>query len=208
MVQYFDEGDLACYNGYSFRKDKESGYYLSSKKIGARRKRLHVYVWECNNGEVPSGYHVHHIDGDKSNNEIDNLAIVVGVEHVSLHGRNITEKQKEQKRENLRKNALPKAKEWHASEAGRKWHSTHVKNSIEQRQLRTYNCTWCKNQFETYNIYGKDQNHFCSNNCKAAHRRASGIDNVTKICTVCGGTYVANKYQNTKRCEVCRNSKH
>ena len=36
----------AYVDGYKFRKDSKTGYYLSSKKIDGRRPRLHVYVWE------------------------------------------------------------------------------------------------------------------------------------------------------------------
>lgn len=43
MVQYFENGDLAFFNGVYFRRDKKTGYFLSSTKP---RKRLHVYVWE------------------------------------------------------------------------------------------------------------------------------------------------------------------
>ena len=57
-IQYFDDGDVACFDGLSFRKDKRTGYYLNAKT----HKRLHVYVWESVNGPVPSGYCIHHKD--------------------------------------------------------------------------------------------------------------------------------------------------
>ena len=82
MVQYFDNGDLACFDGLSFRRDKRTGYFLNS----TTHKRLHVYVWEHYNGEVPKGYHIHHKDHDKNNNEIENLVLLSASEHASLHG--------------------------------------------------------------------------------------------------------------------------
>ena len=73
MVQYVDDGDLACFDGLSFRRDKRTGYFLNAKT----HKRLHVYVWEYYNGsEVPKGYHVHHKDFNKGNNEIENLVLM------------------------------------------------------------------------------------------------------------------------------------
>lgn len=45
MVEYLENGDLALYNGYKFRKDKRTGYYLSSRIINGKRRRLHVYIY-------------------------------------------------------------------------------------------------------------------------------------------------------------------
>lgn len=208
MIQYFDDGDLACFNGYSFRKDKKTGYFLSSKKIGKSRVRLHVYVWEYYNGKIPSGYHVHHLDEDKNNNEPENLTIMLAEEHITLHGAELYESVKEARRNNVIENAMPKAKIWHSTEEGRKWHSEHAKQTQQNAKINKYICDYCGNEFETKNIYGDKQNKFCSNKCKAAHRRKSGVDDIKKICTVCEGEYIANKYQNTKRCSLCRNKKH
>lgn len=91
MVQYFDNGDLACFDGLSFRRNKRTGYFLNAKT----HKRLHVYVWEYYNGcEVPKGYHIHHKDHDKNNNEIENLALLSASEHASLHGNSWSEERK------------------------------------------------------------------------------------------------------------------
>lgn len=37
--------------------------------------------------DIPSGYCIHHIDGNKSNNSIDNLQLLTAVEHMSIHCR-------------------------------------------------------------------------------------------------------------------------
>lgn len=34
---------------------------------------VHRFVWECIKGEIPTGYHVDHLDFDRENNCIDNL---------------------------------------------------------------------------------------------------------------------------------------
>ena len=205
MVQYFDDGDLACFDGLSFRKDKRTGYFLNAKT----HKRLHVYVWEYYNGvEVPKGYHIHHKDSDKNNNEIENLILLSASEHESLHGNSWSEERKEQARKNLADNVRPKASEWHGSEDGKKWHSEHAKEVWANMKPNKYVCSNCGKEFETINVYSKNQNHFCTNACKSAYRRKMGFDNVTKICERCGGEYIANKYQKTKRCPSCRRCKN
>ena len=131
MVQYVDDGDLACFDGLSFRRDKKTGYFLNAKT----HKRLHVYVWEYYNGsEVPKGYNVHHKNFDKNNNEIENLVLMTAKEHSNLHGSSWSEERREWARENLAKNARPKASKWHGSEEGKKWHSQHAEKNLRQRQ--------------------------------------------------------------------------
>jgi hypothetical protein len=45
----------------------------------------HRYVWEKENGVIPNGYDIHHIDGNKSNNAIFNLQLLEKTEHTKLH---------------------------------------------------------------------------------------------------------------------------
>lgn len=204
MVQYFDGGDLACFDGLSFRKDKRTGYFLNAKT----HKRLHVYVWEHFNGEVPKGFHVHHKDMNKGNNEIDNLEILSAKEHEKLHGSLISEGRKEWMRKNLADNARPKASEWHGSENGKQWHSEHAQAIWQSASVRKYICQYCGAEFETRNVYGENQAKFCSNKCRAANRRKSGVDDVEKICEKCGQPYMANKYSKTRFCKGCGHKKH
>lgn len=202
-VQYADNGDIAIFNGKSFRRDKRTGYYLAgSARDGGRRKRLHVYVWEYHNGTIPEGYQVHHIDHNKSNNEIDNLQILTNSEHQSLHGREMSEEERERRRNNLIENAIPKAKEWHRSENGRKWHSQNAKKQWESKQATEYECTNCGKHFESRHRYSAKSNRFCCNACKAAYRRKSGIDDTEIKCRHCGNIYTCNKYH-IKKCPKC-----
>lgn len=203
MIQYFDDYDLACVDGLSFRRDKKKGYYLSSKKIGKTRKRLHVYMWEKANGKVPKGYHIHHIDEDKRNNELSNLRLIEGREHVKQHGAHLTPEQIEARKANLINNAVPKSKAWHASAEGIEWHRKHGIEAYAKRNETEYTCTQCGKRFLSKRVYSDGENRFCSNACKAAYRRDSGVDDVEKKCERCGKTYVANKYQKTKYCPRC-----
>ena len=207
-LEYFENGDIATYNGYLFRRDKKTGYYLSSRKIGTRRKRLHVYIYECEKGEIPKGFDVHHKDTDKSNNDISNLELLVKREHAKEHGRLLSDEDRENRRKNLIENAMPKAKEWHKTKGGKEWHSKHAIEVYKNLPLIKYTCTFCGKEFETKNVYSKGSNKFCSNKCKSAFRRASGIDDVEKECAYCGCKFVGNKYSNVKYCEKHRNKKN
>ena len=52
------------------------------------RQALHRVVWEYHNGAIPDGYHVHHVDEDKTNNDIGNLKIISAGDHVNIHRAN------------------------------------------------------------------------------------------------------------------------
>lgn len=46
----------------------------------------HRYVWELHHGKIPPGAVIHHIDGDRSNNSIENLQLIPSQrEHLKLH---------------------------------------------------------------------------------------------------------------------------
>ena len=42
-------------------------------------------LYEDKHGPIPSGFHIHHIDGNHSNNHIDNLQCVSAQEHYDIH---------------------------------------------------------------------------------------------------------------------------
>ena len=67
------------FDGHWYKKT-ENGHYR-----GYHGKYIHQAVWEHFNGEIPKGYIIHHIDGDKSNNEISNLQLMTQSEHKKLH---------------------------------------------------------------------------------------------------------------------------
>jgi len=65
-----------------------------AKKIKLIRKRKEIdgkntnfarYIWQQYFGEIPEGLFVHHLDGDKSNDSIDNLALMTVTAHNRLH---------------------------------------------------------------------------------------------------------------------------
>lgn len=193
-VQY--DGDLAFVDGYKFRKDKKSGYYLSSKKIGTSRIRLHRYMWEKYCGEIPKGYEVHHKDEDKDNNEISNLELLTKKKHLLWHGENTPVEVRYKQMDNL-EIARDKAIDWHKSEEGRQWHSEMAKSVWKERKPIKYMCKNCDKTFESL----KNNNaKFCSSTCRTAFRVKSGVDNEIRNCIVCGDEFSINKYRKTKTC--------
>ena len=193
-IQYVDDGDVAIFDNLSFRRDKRTGYFLNAKT----HKRLHVYVWEYFNGSIPNGYHIHHKDFNKNNNELENLTLLTATEHQKLHGKSWSKERYERQAKILKEKAIPKATEWHKSEDGREWHKQHYeKNKNKLHEKMEFICLNCGN---TFIAEKKGNNKFCSNNCKSAYRRKSGVDNEKRKCEVCGEEFTANKYSKAKTC--------
>ena len=55
------------------------GYIRFGNEMAHRR------VWRKHHGPVPSGFFIHHIDGDKTNNSIDNLTLMDALTHKRIH---------------------------------------------------------------------------------------------------------------------------
>lgn len=196
MVTYKD--DVATVDGLTFRKDKKTGYYLSAQYFEGRRKRLHVYVWESLNGPVPEGHQIHHKDFDKNNNEPENLVCLTEHEHQSIHMQ-WRMKERPELMEKFQQAGIAKASGWHASEAGHNWHKKHYE-SMKDRLYEKHEEV-CSNCGKPILVTGRKwERYFCSNNCKSAFRRKSGVDNEERECVVCGSKFTANKYSRQQTC--------
>lgn len=192
------------YDGIRFYKETDSGYYLGNVPIEGRKRRypmrLHTYVWIKYNGEIPKGYQVHHKDENKDNNDISNLELLTTYKHQSMHGL----KNSARSRENMINNVIPKAATWHKSEEAKQLHKDIYENHTREKWMApvTKICEICGKEYTT-NYASMNKSKFCSNNCKATARRRSGIDNIEATCSICGKTFVKNKYSKAKMCKEC-----
>src|SRR3990167_95090 len=67
------------------RFTKEEGYKMI--RIGNKYIYEHIWIWQTHKGEIPKGFIIHHINHDKGDNRINNLACMSQSEHMKLHQR-------------------------------------------------------------------------------------------------------------------------
>lgn len=53
-----------------------------------KRMKYHVAIWIDTYGDVPVGMCIHHINGNKLDNRIENLMTITIREHSALHAKN------------------------------------------------------------------------------------------------------------------------
>jgi hypothetical protein len=58
-----------------------NGYLGQYNKVLKRIEYEHRLIWEKHFGPIPAGFHIHHKDGNKQNNDINNLEMINGKEH-------------------------------------------------------------------------------------------------------------------------------
>jgi len=68
-------GYIAVYARDNERAFKKDGYICE-----------HRLIWEKANGSIPEGWHVHHINGVKTDNRLRNLIALPNGEHIRKHG--------------------------------------------------------------------------------------------------------------------------
>ena len=122
-------------------------------------------VWVFHNGKIPKGMHIHHIDEDRTNNNISNLEIITPAQHLKRH---MTPERREKQKEWINK-IRPLSKEWHSSEEGVKWHKKNGKKSWVGRKFLEKECPHCHESFRTRDY--RSVARFCGQNCKAKSAR-------------------------------------
>lgn len=192
------------FNGVKFRrypnaKQRADRVYFTPNGTlrAAGMRRLHEEIWMAANGPIPEGGHIHHIDGDPSNNAVDNLEWLPVGDHLRHHHEGVCTDAQRANLERIR----PLTKQWHASDEGREWHRQQATNSYAEATVQTMTCEQCGKPFESKPMHAAFAR-FCSNNCKSAHRRASGVDDVDRVCVICGVTFRVSRYARTKTCSL------
>jgi hypothetical protein len=193
------------FNGVAFRRYPDSKWwadrtYFTPLPRDRRRGvgRLHQEIWKAAHGPIPGGHDIHHRDHNASNNALDNLVCIPNDDHRAEHA--------DQPRTDAQhaqfERAQAAAAEWHGSEEGRAWHIEHGARTWDNREDRHLVCEWCKETFGT-----RDRNpstRFCSGRCRAYARKASGVDDIDRVCTWCSATFRINRYAKARTCSrVC-----
>ena len=175
------------------KRHSDRAYFQRSFTGGV--EYLHRCVWESINGPVPAGMHIHHRDGNPANNDISNLECVSPIEHGARH--KWSEDRKAKQRPHLAA-IRPLAAAWHRTDAGAALHRELGKIAWGNFVPVEKPCGHCAKPFLPRKIGNVDI--YCSNACRAAARRASGVDNETRICDHCGAEFIANRYAKTQTC--------
>lgn len=184
------------FNGIRFTIGPGRKYFSNSN---VKPRSMHCYVWSYYNGEIPKGYEVHHKDLNRYNNDISNLELLEKHEHKKLHGQMLTDEQREWRRNNINEKARPKAIEWHKSQEGKEWHKEQVKIRKENRRIVKGTCLQCGKEIYGYNNQGHTKK-FCSGACSQKYRRDNGLNDVERICVICGKPFIADKYGHKQTC--------
>lgn len=194
MVSYSENRKFAYFDGLRFCRDEKTGYYLNA----TIHKRLHRYVYERVNGKIPNGMQIHHIDHDKGNNEPENLELLTVRQHRQRHSEEMSDELREKLHANMLCKAIPAAASWHGSAEGHKWHKQHYEQMCAAMHVTVKRI--CKQCGRAFDGVLNENNAFCSNACRSAWRRASGVDNEDRKCVICGTTFSVNKYAKTVCC--------
>jgi len=200
--------NVVRYRGKIYRRYPDSDrwndrVYFKTNGFEGTPRYLHRTVYEDCFGPIPDGHDVHHKDGNPLNNKIDNLELIPEFDHGSEHAKKrYLDPAKKAKNEEHLANIRPEAAKWHGSEEGQSWHSERGIANWAMRTPIKKTCDQCGEEFDCMSHRHKDR--FCSNNCKSAWRRKSGLDDISKQCVICGGDFIVNKYEKTKTCsESC-----
>jgi|GEM_PF-758225 len=180
------DGTHQKFDGVTFTRNSE-GHFV-------QRNSIHRAVWIYYNGCIPEGdYHIHHIDRNKTNNNLENLMLLTNSEHKKLH---LKIAKKTFKCEQCGKIFI-------ASDVGtNKFCSAECREkNRNERDFIEKPCEYCGKKFlsiKRYNI------RFCSHSCstKARYADDENVGNYYEIrtCKYCGKIFSVYKYDKTKYC--------
>lgn len=180
------------FNGQKFGKYPGNTYWQHTSTT----ERMHRYVWEFYNGQIPKGYDVHHKDHNVDNNDISNLELLSRAEHAKRHAEERSPEELESKRRNM-DHARIYASQWHGSAQGHEWHKAQYEAMKDKLyQIKSFTCLVCGKEFQSKKYEAK----FCCPAHRAKYRRLLGLDCITKICPICGKEFKTNRFKPSLTC--------
>lgn len=75
-------------NSAGILRTRGEGALLSMRQKSSRPDTCRIRarnIWKYFNGPIPEKHHIHHKDGDPTNNNIDNLECISSSDHTKLH---------------------------------------------------------------------------------------------------------------------------
>lgn len=175
----------------------KSGYYQATNKSLDGKKWLHQYVYEKERGVIPKGFEVHHENRDKDDNTIDNLILLSAEDHKKMHNEYKTSNPERYKKQCKHLDKIRPDHVWPEDPEKHEKHRQALITGMNNIKPVEYICENCNKSFKAIPT---GINRFCTNKCKAAYRRKSGIDNVDRICSACKKPFTINKYTKTETC--------
>lgn len=188
------------YDGIRWIKQK-SGYYECARISGERKYKhwLHQYIYEKERGKIKKGHHVHHIDGNKNNNCIDNLELLTPSEHSKKHWAEMPKEKRDAWYKNQKKllERIRPGYVWPKDPIKKEEFRLKLKKAMQDMEKKVFICNQCGKEYLRKPI---GVGRFCSNACKSAWRRDEGLDDEERKCIECGKIFFINKYKKTATC--------
>ena len=82
---------IVCWRSYNRGENASNwkgGFSLyKTITINGRQVMEHRLVWEQANGKIPNGWVIHHLNGNRKDNRLENLLALPNGQHWSNHGR-------------------------------------------------------------------------------------------------------------------------
>jgi hypothetical protein len=69
-------------------KPSRGGYVANGYRkifVNGKKRLAHQIVWESVHGKIPKGMHLHHVNGNRLDNRIENLKLLTCSEHMNIH---------------------------------------------------------------------------------------------------------------------------